>query len=46
MAEGRRANGQCIIMLMVKVDEHTETGQMYVTPRNRETDNYNEGSYG
>ena len=46
MAQARRASEECIFMLMGKVVEHTETGQMFVTPRNRETANYIEGRYG
>ena len=46
MAQARRASEECIFMLMGKVVEHTETGQMFVTPRNRETADYIEGRYG
>ena len=46
MAQARRASEECIFMLMGKVVEHTETGQMFVTPRNKETANYIEGRYG
>jgi ABC-type phosphate transport system ATPase subunit len=33
-------------MLMGKVVEHGDTGQMFVTPRHRETADYIEGRYG
>jgi len=46
MAQARRASEECIFMLMGKVVEHTDTGQMFVTPRNRETADYIEGRYG
>ena len=46
MAQARRASEECIFMLMGKVVEHTETGQMFVTPRNKETADYIEGRYG
>jgi len=46
MAQARRASEECIFMLMGKVIEHTDTGQMFVTPRHRETSDYIEGRYG
>ena len=46
MAQARRASEECIFMLMGKVIEHAETGQMFVTPRHRETSDYIEGRYG
>jgi phosphate transport system ATP-binding protein len=46
MAQARRASEECIFMLMGKVVEHTETGQMFVTPRHKETSDYIEGRYG
>jgi phosphate transport system ATP-binding protein len=46
MAQARRASEECIFMLMGKVVEHTETGQMFVTPRHKETADYIEGRYG
>ena len=46
MAQARRASEECIFMLMGKVVEHTETGQMFVTPRHQETSDYIEGRYG
>jgi len=46
MAQARRASEECIFMLMGKVVEHTETGQMFVTPRHKETSDNIEGRYG
>ena len=46
MAQARRATEECIFMLMGKVVEHGETGQMFVSPKNSETADYIEGRYG
>ena len=46
MAQARRASEECIFMLMGKVIEHSETGEMFLTPKYRETTNYIEGRYG
>ena len=46
MAQARRASEECIFMLMGKVVEHGDTGQMFVTPKHRETEDYIEGRYG
>jgi phosphate transport system ATP-binding protein len=46
MAQARRASDECIFMLMGKVVEHTETGEMFVTPKQQETADYIEGRYG
>ena len=46
MAQARRASEECVFMLMGKVVEHNETGEMFVTPRHRETADYIEGRYG
>jgi len=46
MAQARRASEECIFMLMGKVIEHTETGQMFLTPKHKETTDYIEGRYG
>jgi len=46
MAQARRASEECIFMLMGKVVEHNETGEMFVTPRHNETADYIEGRYG
>ena len=46
MAQARRASEECIFMLLGKVIEHTPTGELFVTPQNRETADYIEGRYG
>ena len=46
MAQARRASEECIFMLLGKVIEHTPTGDMFVTPRERQTADYIEGRYG
>ena len=46
MAQARRASDECIFMLMGKVIEHRETGDMFLTPQHQETADYIEGRYG
>ncbi len=46
MAQARRASDECIFMLLGKVIEHTETGEMFLTPQNQATADYIEGRYG
>ena len=46
MAQARRASDECIFMLLGKVIEHSETGEMFVNPASRETADYIEGRYG
>ena len=46
MAQARRASEECIFMLMGKVIEHSDTGEMFLTPEHKETTNYIEGRYG
>ena len=46
MAQARRASEECIFMLMGKVIEHTDTGDMFLTPQHKETADYIEGRYG
>ncbi|HMB60844.1 MAG TPA: phosphate ABC transporter ATP-binding protein [Xanthomonadales bacterium] len=46
MAQARRASDECIFMLMGKVIEHADTGDMFVTPQHQETADYIEGRYG
>jgi phosphate transport system ATP-binding protein len=46
MAQARRASEECIFMLMGKVIEHTDTGDMFLTPQHRETADYIEGRFG
>jgi phosphate transport system ATP-binding protein len=46
MAQARRASEECIFMLLGKVVEHSDTSEIFVTPRNKETADYIEGRYG
>ncbi len=46
MAQARRASEECIFMLLGKVIEHSQTGDMFVTPQHKETADYIEGRYG
>ena len=46
MAQARRASEECIFMLMGKVIEHSDTGDMFLTPQFKETSDYIEGRYG
>ncbi len=46
MAQARRASDECIFMLLGKVIEHAPTGEMFVTPKHRQTSDYIEGRYG
>ena len=46
MAQARRASEECIFMLMGKVMEHRDTGEMFVSPQKKETADYIEGRYG
>lgn len=39
-AQARRASEKCIFMLMGKVIEHTQTDEMFPTPRHEETADY------
>jgi len=46
MAQARRASEECIFMLMGKVVEHSQTAELFVTPKCQETADYIEGRYG
>ena len=46
MAQARRASEECVFMLMGEVVEHTETGAMFVSPKDSRTADYIEGRYG
>lgn len=46
MAQARRASDECVFMLMGKVIEHADTGEMFVTPRKQQTADYIEGRFG
>ena len=46
MAQARRASEETIFMLMGRVVEHGVTGDLFFTPRHKETADYIEGRYG
>ncbi len=46
MAQARRASDECIYMLMGKIVEHEKTSDLFLTPKNKETEMYIEGRYG
>ncbi len=46
MAQARRASEECIYMYMGKIVEHGTTLDVFLRPRNKETENYVEGRYG
>jgi len=46
MAQARRASDECVFMLMGKVIEHTDTGEIFLAPAHQETADYIEGRYG
>jgi len=46
MAQARRASDTCVFMLLGKILEHGNTGEMFVTPKHKKTADYIEGLYG
>lgn len=46
MAQARRASDECVFMLLGEVVEHSETTEMFVTPKRPQTADYIEGRYG
>jgi phosphate transport system ATP-binding protein len=46
MSQARRASEECIFMLMGKVVEHGDTGDVFVAPKDKQTADYIEGRYG
>jgi phosphate transport system ATP-binding protein len=46
MAQARRASHECIFMLMGRIIEHTSTLDMFLTPKQPETEMYIRGRYG
>ena len=46
MAQARRASEECIFMLLGKVIEHSQTDEMFVSPKQQQTADYIEGRYG
>ena len=46
MAQARRASDECIYMLLGKIVEHGKTSDLFLNPKNEETEMYIEGRYG
>jgi len=46
MAQARRASDECIYMLLGKIIEHGPTVDIFLRPKNKDTENYVEGRYG
>jgi phosphate transport system ATP-binding protein len=46
MAQARRTSDECIFMLLGKIIEHGKTLQVFLTPREKETETYVTGRYG
>ncbi|MGQ9575904.1 MAG: phosphate ABC transporter ATP-binding protein [Thermoguttaceae bacterium] len=46
MAQARRASHECIFMLMGRIIEHASTLEIFLNPKDRQTEMYVEGRYG
>lgn len=46
MAQARRASDECIFMLMGEIIEHSQTLELFVSPKHERTGMYIEGRYG
>jgi phosphate transport system ATP-binding protein len=46
MAQARRASDECIFMLMGEIIEHSQTLELFVSPKHEKTGMYIEGRYG
>ena len=46
MAQARRATDECIYMLLGKIVEHSNTSDLFLNPKEKETEMYIEGRYG
>ncbi len=46
MAQARRATDECIYMLLGELMEHGDTTDLFIRPKNKETEMYVEGRYG
>ena len=46
MAQARRVSDECIFMLLGEVVEHGRTEDLFLTPQDRRTAEYDEGRYG
>ena len=46
MAQARRASEECIYMLLGEIIEHGPTTEIFLSPKNKQTEMYIEGRYG
>ena len=46
MAQARRASEECIYMLLGEIIEHGPTSEIFLSPKNKQTEMYIEGRYG
>ena len=46
MAQARRVSDECIYMLNGELIEHDQTGTIFVSPKDKRTEEYIEGRYG
>ena len=46
MAQARRASHECVFMLMGRIVEHASTLEIFLNPKQKETERYVEGHYG
>lgn len=46
MAQARRATDECIYMLLGEIVEHAPTAELFLNPKQKETEMYIEGRYG
>ena len=46
MAQARRISDECIFMLLGEVVEHSQTADLFLTPKSPKTADYIEGRYG
>ena len=46
MAQARRASDECIYMLLGKIVEHGPTLEVFLNPKEKDTENYVQGRYG
>ncbi|UCG14770.1 MAG: phosphate ABC transporter ATP-binding protein [Deltaproteobacteria bacterium] len=46
MAQARRVSDECIFMLLGEIVEHSQTADLFITPKDQRTADYIEGRYG
>src|SRR5574340_330907 len=46
MGQARRVSDECVFMLMGEIVEHAETPELFLNPRQKQTEMYIEGRYG